>query len=191
MNKLCSRNTALATAAGRSGCAPVVSQPLAVFPPFDVLILFVPFLALFIFLLLFSPSLLSRVSLLSMFEMSLSRSRRRIRVSHSSSLSLSLRLTSFHPELRYCKLPTCLHCLARFVSSSLQSMIPVSLSVLIPPASFIAPTLASYAAASQNVHGIPRSLPRSSLFESVCRRPNKYQINETAARNLDVLITGV
>lgn len=57
MNKLCSRNTALATAAGRSGCAPLVSQPLAVFSPFDVLVLFI--LALFVFLplpLSLSPS---------------------------------------------------------------------------------------------------------------------------------------
>lgn len=52
MNKLCSRNTALATAAGRSGCAPVVSQPLAVFSPFDVLVRFTLSFALFIFLLL-------------------------------------------------------------------------------------------------------------------------------------------
>lgn len=93
MNKLCSRNTALATAAGRSGCAPVVSQPLAVFSPFDVLVRFTLSFVLFIFLLLLSLSLFC-ISVLSMLKVSLSRSRR-IGVSHSSSLSLSLRLTSF------------------------------------------------------------------------------------------------
>jgi len=50
MNKLCSRNTALATAAGRSGCAPIVSRPLVVFSPFDILVRFILSFALFVFL---------------------------------------------------------------------------------------------------------------------------------------------
>lgn len=106
------------------------------------------------------------------------------------SLSLSFSQASFHSELHYCKLPSCLHCLARSVSSSLQSMIPVCLSVLIPPAVFIAPTLASCSRGEpERARNSPLAL--RSVFESACRRPNKYQINETAARNLDVLITGV
>lgn len=119
------------------------------------------------------------LSALSVLKTSLSRSRRRIRVSHSSSLSLSLslslRLTSFHPELRYCKLPTCLYCLARFVSSSLQSMIPVRRSVLIPPASFIAPTLASYAASCSR--GEPERARDSPLFTLRVGVPATEQIS--------------
>lgn len=118
MNKLCSRNTALATAAGpgtkwlRAGSLSASRGFLSLQYPRSLSY------ALFIFLLFFSYSFFFLSSLhlyvLSMFNVSLSRSRRRIGVSHSSALSLSLRLISFHPELRYCKLPTCLlHRLAR------------------------------------------------------------------------------
>lgn len=83
------------------------------------------------------------------------------------------------------------------VSSSLQSMIPACLLVLIPGAVFIARAReirpAAAAAAAEARTEFPGSLLASSapLTRLRCRRPNKYQINETAARNLDVLITSV
>lgn len=199
MNKLCSRNTALATAAGRSGCrAPVVSRPLAVFSPFGVLVPFALSLAPFIFLPLLSLSL----SLSSCIPLrypcsraSLSRSRRRISVSRSFTLSLSFQACFFLPRttlLRTSAVSPLSRSLCFFVASVNDpgtSLRPHSSSrSLLRPRSRATPRAA--AAMSQSAHGIPRSLSRSSA-ESVCRRPNKYQINETAARNLDVLITGV
>lgn len=135
---------------------------------------------------------------LSMLKMSLSRGRRHIGVSHFSSLSLFLSglflfilnyITANFRRVSTVSLALfLLHFSQRSRCISPSSFLPRS---LLRPRSRATPRIA--AAASQSSYGIPRSLPCSSLGlrAPVCRRPNKYQINETAARNLDVLITGV
>lgn len=188
MNKPCSRNTGLATAVERSAHG---SLGLAVFSPFDVLVPFhpvpfiIPLLSLFLSL---------RTALFLYVCFSFSAIRTGIFLSLSFFLTLSLSLGSFRSEP--CSTNLFAFSLLRFVSSSLQSMLGVSsflprslLRSLPPPARV---TLRLAAVASRSVHGISSLafLPRSTL-RARCQRPNKYQINETAARSLDVLITGV
>lgn len=188
MNKLCSRNTGLATAAGRS--AHTVVFGLVVFSPFGILVRSV-----------LSPSLRPSFS-----PSSTGIPRAAIHVRAFPFLaagdtdapscllpsSLSFSRAWFFPANRaITNLPPS-HSFP--VSSSLQSTIPVFVRPHFSCGLYCARAcellLAVCSQPSRSAHGIRHSLPRSSV-DSQCRRPNKYQINETAARNLDVLITGV
>lgn len=141
MNKLCSRNTALATAVGRSGLRTDSLSASRGFLSLRCPCSFHPVPRSFQLSSSFSFALHPPA-------LSLSRNRRHIGVPHSSSLSLSLsfKLTSFCLELRYCESPLRLRCLAHVLLLLRFSQWSRCLSVLIPPTVFIAPTLASYAA---------------------------------------------
>lgn len=171
MNKLCSRNTALATAAGRSGCAPVVSQPLAVFSPFDVLVRFILSLRSFRVFLLLRP-LLSCISLrYPRSPVSFPQPVDAFAFSHFLPPFLFSLFRLFLFILNYI---ICLHCLARSFFFTLANDLRY-----VSPSSFLLRSLSRSrsrvaTAASQSAHGILRSLLLTlhSVFECASDRTN-------------------
>lgn len=205
MNKLCSRNTGLATAAGRSahGSRPrgflSLRRPRSFCP--------VP-------LSLFDP--LSFIRSISLFPFSLSHISHIPRTNYLCFLSLSLAVdTPCHRHTSFFfSLPLSLSLQPGSFHSAPHCYAPPAMSFRSPARFFLASVNDSgvprrphswrglYCARSRNTPGRSRALtagaraefparPISAPLSLGCRRPNKYQINETAARNLDVLITDV
>jgi len=196
MNKLCSRNTALATAAGRSGCAPVVSQSLAVFSPFDVLVRFTLSFALFSSLFIFFSSLfLFRLASLC-YPCS-----RCLFLAAVDTLAYLIFLPSLFLSGLFLFILNYVTANFRRVSLVLFLLHFSQWSWCISPSHFSCGLYCAHARELRRELQPRRVRARTefpvrylalySVFEPVCRRPYKYQINETAARNLDVLITGV
>jgi len=191
MNKLCSRNTALATAVGRSGLRTGSLSASRGFLSLRCPCSFHPVPRSF--QLSFSFSFVLHPPALSMLECPF------LAAVDTLAYLMLLPSLSFFQVYFFLSWTTLLRISAvsplshsHSISSSLQSMIPVS---LYPHSS-----CGLYCAHARELRCElqPRWVRARTEFsahylalQSLCHRPNKYQINETTVRNLDVLITGV